>query len=48
VVRYGGTSTIVHNTPTPDAFGGDPDAYQDGAHVTFENGDEFLEFLLAH
>jgi fatty-acyl-CoA synthase len=46
--QYGNLGASVHNTPVPSVFGGDDDDYQDGTHMTFENGDKLLEFILTN
>jgi len=46
VTNYNDSTVTVYNTPTPSTFGGDDDDYQDGTHMTFENGDKLLAFML--
>ena len=47
IKQYKSLSANAHDTPVPSVFGGDDDDYQDGTHMTFENGDKLLEFILA-
>lgn len=46
VVNYNDSNVKACNTPVPNAFGGDDNDYQDGTHMTFENGDKLLAFML--
>ncbi len=43
---YNNSSVNTYDTPFPSTFDGDDNDFQDGTHMTFENGDKLLAFML--